>query len=418
MFQLSNQFWAILFTTLIPFTSALADCRSAGEYHTSRPTCPSGTIISSISMASYGNPLNACPNYKVGSCHFPNSLNVVKSRCLGKNNCSIPVTDSTFGQDLCPKITKRFVMLYSCSKASPSPTPTATPRPTVAPTATPRPTVAPTATPRPTVAPTATPRPTVAPTATPIPTASPSGAYTVVRQFNFAQSAPLLDAQNQMWVPSPWIVDFSGPRSVRVNSNFTQLYTTIKDGYRWVPLYNYSGGVNYARSEIASSGSKVFPTNVATAIEWKGFFPQELPPYTSGQNRVTAIFQLHNDNGGSPMFALGLDVAKKKIQLHRHSKDNAALTPVDIADYSTFVNQSHTIRMTIVPSSTSGTLKVEIDGKLIVSYSGIPTSSTPGMDYVKFGLYDWGRVLVDPGQPARGRIFEMVTEDFRIIRPQ
>ena len=43
-------------------------------------------------------------------------------------------------------------------------------------------------------------------------------------------------------------------------------------------------------------------------------------------------------------------------------------------------------------------------------------SVTPGEDYLKFGLYDWGRGFVEPSTPERGRVFEMVTELVRVTR--
>ena len=79
-----------------------------------------------------------------------------------------------------------------------SPTPAATPRPTLAPAATRRPTLAPAATPRPTLAPAATPRPTLAPTATPRPTTR-----VVTRAPVVATRAPVVATRAPVVAPAP-----------------------------------------------------------------------------------------------------------------------------------------------------------------------------------------------------------------------
>lgn len=40
--------------------------------------CTDGTVISSITFASFGNPNGACRSYQQGSCHYPHSLAVVE----------------------------------------------------------------------------------------------------------------------------------------------------------------------------------------------------------------------------------------------------------------------------------------------------------------------------------------------------
>jgi len=62
-----------------------------------RLQCSSGQHISSLSFASFGNPSGSCGNFIKGSCHAVNSTSIVEKACLGKETCSISVSEDSFG---------------------------------------------------------------------------------------------------------------------------------------------------------------------------------------------------------------------------------------------------------------------------------------------------------------------------------
>ncbi|XP_062179260.1 beta-galactosidase 7-like [Phragmites australis] len=76
--------------------------------------CQEGKYISTIEFASYGNPVGDCTSFGFGNCHAGSSESVVKQACLGKTECSIPVTPSKFGCDPCPGIQKSLLVVASC----------------------------------------------------------------------------------------------------------------------------------------------------------------------------------------------------------------------------------------------------------------------------------------------------------------
>ena len=59
------------------------------EDKVTRITCPSGSIISDVHFASYGNPKGSCGSYSAGSCHASNSMNIISNECLNKTTCSL-----------------------------------------------------------------------------------------------------------------------------------------------------------------------------------------------------------------------------------------------------------------------------------------------------------------------------------------
>ncbi|XVF61085.1 hypothetical protein PTKIN_Ptkin08bG0101000 [Pterospermum kingtungense] len=84
-----------------------------------RPTvhlkCPKNTLISNVKFASFGNPTGSCGAYSNGKCHDPNSVRVVKKVCLGKNECTIQLTEENFDKSLCPGTTKKLAVKAVCS---------------------------------------------------------------------------------------------------------------------------------------------------------------------------------------------------------------------------------------------------------------------------------------------------------------
>ncbi|TVU36334.1 hypothetical protein EJB05_18266 [Eragrostis curvula] len=78
-------------------------------------SCPKGKNISSIKFASFGNPSGTCRSYQQGSCHHPNSVSVVEKSCLSMNNCTVSLSNESFGKDLCPGVTKTLAIEADCS---------------------------------------------------------------------------------------------------------------------------------------------------------------------------------------------------------------------------------------------------------------------------------------------------------------
>ena len=70
---------------------------SIPEAGTATFACPAGATITAVQFASFGTPGGQCGAYTVGSCNAANSTAITSAACLGKNSCSIPIGDSTFG---------------------------------------------------------------------------------------------------------------------------------------------------------------------------------------------------------------------------------------------------------------------------------------------------------------------------------
>jgi hypothetical protein len=78
--------------------SGLFQCGNVGTNFSINLSCEqSGGVISKIDFASYGTSSGACGQMKQGTCHAPNSSDVVSSMCLGKQKCSVPAATHVFG---------------------------------------------------------------------------------------------------------------------------------------------------------------------------------------------------------------------------------------------------------------------------------------------------------------------------------
>ncbi|KAK9140891.1 hypothetical protein Scep_010572 [Stephania cephalantha] len=80
--------------------------------------CDDGHVISDIVFASYGTPLGSCQHFSTGQCHADSSLSVVSNACLGRNNCSIEVSNAAFGSDPCQYTIKTLAVEASCTLSS------------------------------------------------------------------------------------------------------------------------------------------------------------------------------------------------------------------------------------------------------------------------------------------------------------
>lgn len=77
--------------------------------------CDNGHKISSIKFASYGTPKGSCRKFSERNCHSSNSMSVVSRACLGKNSCSIGVSNAIFGGDPCRHTVKTLAVEAQCS---------------------------------------------------------------------------------------------------------------------------------------------------------------------------------------------------------------------------------------------------------------------------------------------------------------
>ncbi|KAE8706801.1 NAD-dependent ADP-ribosyltransferase sirtuin-4-like [Hibiscus syriacus] len=77
--------------------------------------CPKDTLISSVKLASFGNPTGRCGSYSKGDCHDPNSTSVVEKACVGKKERAIELTEENFDRGLCPGTTKKLAIEAVCS---------------------------------------------------------------------------------------------------------------------------------------------------------------------------------------------------------------------------------------------------------------------------------------------------------------
>ncbi|KAG6399557.1 hypothetical protein SASPL_141038 [Salvia splendens] len=71
--------------------------------------------ISSIKFASFGTPLGTCGSFQQGTCHAPTSYDILKKKCIGKQKCSVTVSNSNFVKDPCPNVSKRLSVEAICA---------------------------------------------------------------------------------------------------------------------------------------------------------------------------------------------------------------------------------------------------------------------------------------------------------------
>ncbi|KAK9149985.1 hypothetical protein Syun_008294 [Stephania yunnanensis] len=78
-----------------------------------RLTCERGWRISSIDFASFGNAEGECGKFRQGICHAENTIEVVREVCIGRESCSIPLSNALFG-DPCPGLLKSLAVEALC----------------------------------------------------------------------------------------------------------------------------------------------------------------------------------------------------------------------------------------------------------------------------------------------------------------
>ncbi|XP_039686051.1 beta-galactosidase 7 [Medicago truncatula] len=90
-------------------------CANAYENKTLELSCH-GRSISDIKFASFGNPQGTCGAFTKGSCESNNeALSLVQKACVGKESCSIDVSEKTFGATNCGNMVKRLAVEAVCA---------------------------------------------------------------------------------------------------------------------------------------------------------------------------------------------------------------------------------------------------------------------------------------------------------------
>ncbi|KAI3458993.1 hypothetical protein Pfo_015656 [Paulownia fortunei] len=90
-------------------------CGNAHENKDMELSCQ-GRTISDIKFATFGDVQGICGSFDKGSCESKNdTLSIVQNACVGKENCSIPASESVFGSTNCDgSIAKRLVVEAVC----------------------------------------------------------------------------------------------------------------------------------------------------------------------------------------------------------------------------------------------------------------------------------------------------------------
>ena len=116
-----------LFSTNAPLTASntpvWGTCLSGVIFATANESqnlvlqAPSGSVITSITFASYGTPTGTDGNYTISNCHAENSVSIVEGYALGNNSAVIPATNAVFG-DPCGGTVKRLYVTATYGPAS------------------------------------------------------------------------------------------------------------------------------------------------------------------------------------------------------------------------------------------------------------------------------------------------------------
>ncbi|XLR01324.1 hypothetical protein S83_067522, partial [Arachis hypogaea] len=89
-------------------------CGNAQEHKTLELSCQ-GRPISAVKFTSFGDPQGICGSFSKGTCESHNdALPVVQNACVGKETCSIDVSENTFGATTCGDVPKRLAVEVLC----------------------------------------------------------------------------------------------------------------------------------------------------------------------------------------------------------------------------------------------------------------------------------------------------------------
>ncbi|KAL2327302.1 hypothetical protein Fmac_020729 [Flemingia macrophylla] len=89
-------------------------CGNTQENKTLELSCHGHPILD-IKFASFGNPQGECGAFTKGSCESKSdALSIVQKECVGKESCSIDVSEKTFGKTSCGDVIKRLAVEAVC----------------------------------------------------------------------------------------------------------------------------------------------------------------------------------------------------------------------------------------------------------------------------------------------------------------
>ncbi|KAK7839755.1 beta-galactosidase 15 [Quercus suber] len=88
-------------------------CADAYEGNSLELSCQGGRAISEIKFASFGLPEGACGSFRTGSCESSTALSIIQKECLGKERCSLDVSEKSLGPTGC-KATNRLAVEVIC----------------------------------------------------------------------------------------------------------------------------------------------------------------------------------------------------------------------------------------------------------------------------------------------------------------
>eukprot|EP00002_Diphylleia_rotans_P037177 TRINITY_DN827_c0_g4_i1.p1 TRINITY_DN827_c0_g4~~TRINITY_DN827_c0_g4_i1.p1 ORF type:complete len:507 (-),score=96.68 TRINITY_DN827_c0_g4_i1:158-1678(-) len=103
----------VAFLSVVVSAQSSTRCCMANEGHPFTMSCTPGTVIDSVTFASYGDSQGYCGRYSLGSCHASASK-VALERCVGQQECSFSVTNEMFGGDPCPGAGKYLTAQWTC----------------------------------------------------------------------------------------------------------------------------------------------------------------------------------------------------------------------------------------------------------------------------------------------------------------
>jgi alpha-L-rhamnosidase len=88
-------------------------CASTTEGFSVALSCPANQVITAIPFASFGNPDGTCGAYRLGWCNAGSSMLITETACLLKNNCTVNVGVTIFGEP-CYSYPKEYVVQVLC----------------------------------------------------------------------------------------------------------------------------------------------------------------------------------------------------------------------------------------------------------------------------------------------------------------
>nr|GMC83460.1 beta-galactosidase 15-like [Ipomoea batatas] len=90
-------------------------CANVQEGKTLELSCQGGgRKISKINFASFGEPKGSCGSFETSHCDATNALPVIQSACVGKEKCTVHVSDALFPTTTCKSKMRRLAIEATC----------------------------------------------------------------------------------------------------------------------------------------------------------------------------------------------------------------------------------------------------------------------------------------------------------------